>query len=409
MDISLDCINLSSISVPISMNESSANLSLDNLELSFGSDAELSFSDVPSSVAVSSGLVSDHSEGWESHGSALGVRSRGDDSSSEELDMERTPRKRPPKRSRTRAATTGSHTRADQEGHVTGLLAAFQVKIRAMDASAEFDKVDSRRVRCSRCAQWVTMRVPHEVRRFEEHRATDRCQIRGSSPVGRTNTLLAFGFTVRAGPAAVLRRSNRTFVQRDCPGLTTEVEPLIDQYLRRTGVPGGGARSRQRIVDELYPGRSWERLSEAQQKLVARRETATFRWLNNHHLMAVYAQDCRRLVDVDAMFLEAPTPPCSRCMELLNDRGFRNRLRQKAPEVSNARFVPRRYQSAALLDLYASYAGLRQLMEAVSVARLRSRVYWLILLRMTVTVPGFASPRGWLRDSTRTLRSLSGW
>ncbi|KAJ7736423.1 hypothetical protein B0H16DRAFT_1730764 [Mycena metata] len=237
-------------------------------------------------------------------------------------------------------------------------LGTFRAKVLADDPKAEFDDGDVRRVRCSHCTHWLEMRALYDLVRWKEHRATSKCQKARSTGLS-TKSLFALGFTKlpkRSSPAPVAPIVH----DLPCPGLTGESNEDIANYLARTAVTGGGAPSRQRIVDQLFPeeGLRLKDLDGDQQRMVLRRELSLQQWKLARSVGAVFSTNCLR--DVSTIDGDEPKP-CSECQSLRRLHGFQVAVRRRMPDESQMKEV---FLMTALGKLYLKHQGLRQLVES---------------------------------------------
>ncbi|KAJ7176926.1 hypothetical protein C8R46DRAFT_1346848 [Mycena filopes] len=238
-------------------------------------------------------------------------------------------------------------------------LGGFRSKVRADDPKAEFDDSDVRRVRCSHCAHWLEMRALYDLVRWKEHRGTAKCQKARSKGLS-TSSLFTLGFTKLPKAASRAPHVAPIIHNVPCPGLTGESNEDIADYLTRTAVAGGGAPSRQRIIEQLFPGEglALKDLDDDQQRMVLRRELSLQRWKLARSVGAVFAATCLR----DVRTIDGDEPePCSECQSLLRLHGFQVVLNRVVPEEENMKFVPKGYQDTELGVLFLKHKGLRQL------------------------------------------------
>lgn len=234
----------------------------------------------------------------------------------------------------------------------------FRAKILAIDDHAEFRATNPLDVRCSACAQWVSMRALYDTLRFTEHRKSKKCQ--GVQSTGLVSkSLWSMGFVYKKGT----RPTSTCMIPVPCPGLTRQSDPRIDNYLARTSVQYGGAPSRFVITRELFgPDARWSELSEKQQRMVLRREKVLALWRNAHDIEAVFSTQCEGTVYAGG---DGDPPPCEICQGLHKLHLFLVAIRRPLPTEKNMKFVPKAYRCSQLGEIYLKYAGVRELMEKV--------------------------------------------
>lgn len=241
------------------------------------------------------------------------------------------------------------------------LLPRFKEKVKELDLMAEVSQ-NGLEVRCGSCGMSVTMRAPHEIRRFKEHRESKKCQgIQRRAQ--HTPSLSAFGFGKRTSashlpPTAV--------TQVPCPGLTRQQYPKVDLYLRRAATPGGGSRPKPVLAQAMFM-KSCAELTTLERQAVARREFLEYKWVNKHAAGAVHSTACQRTVRQPRLEMSTSIPePCDDCLSLLHVRVFQTALNRDMPREAVLKFVPKEYRCAELGEIYLQHRGVRELVEAVS-------------------------------------------
>ncbi|KAH9935430.1 uncharacterized protein B0H18DRAFT_1082220 [Fomitopsis serialis] len=237
-------------------------------------------------------------------------------------------------------------------------LQSFRDKVRVDDTHAEFKANDILAVRCSACAEWLTMRVPYDIKNWKTHRATKKCSRNAAS--GRSNISLQKMFASNARPA-----KPKPIQKLPCPGLTRESNKKVARYLRRTSTPGGGAPSRMKIAQDLFRLKKkkarWASLSDRRRQMVLRHEQTLYRWVNRRDVGAVFATDCHVFVAV--LGDDKEPPPCLACLGLYGVHTYQVQLNRPLPDEDKMKFVPIIYRCQDLGELYLKYKGLRQLVE----------------------------------------------
>lgn len=234
----------------------------------------------------------------------------------------------------------------------------FRTKVREIDPHAEFYDNDQHSVRCSACEGIVKMRALFDIRRFREHRQTNRCKARQSKGL-MSRSLMSMGF----GRPRAADRSVPCMVQVHCPGLTTHSDSKISDYLTRTSALTGGAQSRIRIARRIFDisrETLWTELSSKQQKAVLRREEVEAAWRNCRAVDAVFSAQCEAMV-----YTAVGKDPaaCAKCKDLYDLKTFQAALRRPLPVDANLKYVPKKHRCPELGAIYIKYHGLRDLME----------------------------------------------
>ncbi|KAJ7652490.1 hypothetical protein DFH06DRAFT_1331114 [Mycena polygramma] len=245
----------------------------------------------------------------------------------------------------------------------TTRLGTFREKVLQDDPLAEFDDDDVRRVRCSRCATWITMRVLYDLVRWRTHRETAKCTKNSSTGLS-TRSLFSLGFK-KLPPGHSTSTDNlplpppRRSIPLPCPGLTRESDEEIATYMARTSVTGGGAPSRSRIAMDLF-SMKYSELDSPEQRMVLRRESTLQKWKMGRAVGAVYSAACLR----DVLTLDGDAPsPCDECQNLYKLHTFRVAIHRPMPEEGAMKFVPVAYRDKELGTLYLRYHGVRDLIE----------------------------------------------
>lgn len=239
----------------------------------------------------------------------------------------------------------------------------FSEKVFDLDPAAEVQP-NGLSVRCGPCGIWINLRAPNEIRRFLEHRKTGACQKSRNSGWIATS-LSRFGFKVVPKPE-LIPSPKPLMVSVPCPGLTRSANPKVNQYLSRTAMPGGGARSKL-ALSLLVFGRKWVELNLKECKVVLRRVALEYQWINSHAAGSVHSKNCEASVQQpQGESGERDPSPCSSCLALLRNHRFQSAINRKCPEDAKLKFVPIAYRCPVLGDIYAKHMGVRELIEAVS-------------------------------------------
>ncbi|KAF8803503.1 hypothetical protein BYT27DRAFT_7259964 [Phlegmacium glaucopus] len=235
----------------------------------------------------------------------------------------------------------------------------FRQKIYNEDPHAEFRDNNLLLIRCSACTEWLTMRVPYDVRRWKEHRATKKC-LKNRSTGLVTCSLLSLGFVKSA---SVPKPNVSGTIPSPCPGLLRNTDPRIDRYMSRTSSTGGGAPSRHTIAKDLFKykdGVLWKDLSARQQKMVLRREELSQLWKISRSTSSIFSSACEVTVHGSA---SAPLRPCSECDGLYKVHKFLVAINRPMPSEEDMKYVPKAYRNPELGTIYLKYKGVRELVE----------------------------------------------
>lgn len=239
-------------------------------------------------------------------------------------------------------------------------LTKFQEKLRVDDRHVVFDPRNPRRVRCSRCTIWVIMRTLYDVHRWKEHRTTAKCE-KASKTKLVTKSLSTF-FTPCPILAPTLPLALSIFLP--CPGLHRKSHSQIEHYLRRSVADGGGAPCRNAVAKTLFRKNvCWVALSDAQRRMVLRREKTLFQWTNDRSVGSVFSSMCEDEVRVTGA--DTQPRPCTSCEDLWGLHTFQVVLRRKMPSQKNMKHVNKLYRCPDLGELYLKHKGLYDILEMV--------------------------------------------
>lgn len=125
-----------------------------------------------------------------------------------------------------------------------------------------------------------------------------------------------------------------------CPGLTELDDKWVPVYLRRTGFPGGGARSVAEIAKDLFK-RLFSKLGAVKKKRVIDIQLHEHQWRNDHERSRVFSTECKHLVADPAPNVRAL--PCQPCGDLLRNQRFKAVIRKPIPEDKNYIYTNYRY------------------------------------------------------------------
>ncbi|KAH9945584.1 hypothetical protein B0H21DRAFT_709290 [Amylocystis lapponica] len=235
-------------------------------------------------------------------------------------------------------------------------LQVFRDKILEDDSHAEFMSKSFRSVRCSACGDWIQMRVLYDTKYWKTHRRSKKCQANRATGLRKT-TINQFFKPI--GTQAVLRSN----IPVPCPGLMRTSDPRVDQYLRRTSTPGGGAPSRPKLAKKIYKSEtiSWSDLSKKRREVVLREEELQYKWRNSRTTGAVFSTACAKTVHMPTM--DTTPVPCAQCMALKSLHTFQVALNRPMPSEENMKYVPKSWRCENLGEIYMKYRGVRKLID----------------------------------------------
>jgi hypothetical protein len=245
-------------------------------------------------------------------------------------------------------------------------LEEWRRAIKELDEAADFDPHDICRVRHSACSKFIKVKDPYDLTRFKAH--IKSCALKKRPTLGNIPSLLRMGFMTvtpkkRKRTGSVDSGSSESEAEIPtvpCPGLTVVENPRIGQYLRRTGVQGGGGRSLPKIAKEMFK-RLFSNLSgKKQRQQVLDKQMNEWKWRNDHMHSRVHLSGCSK--EVPSRF-DNPPKPCSPCLGLLRDRGFRNTIWKKPPPDENYIHVNHRFRNPVVGEIYARTLGVKELVE----------------------------------------------
>lgn len=235
----------------------------------------------------------------------------------------------------------------------TKKLETWKTKIRGIDPDVGFDDSDPRRVLHTRCTQWVLVKEPGDTTRFKEH---IRACLAKPVPVG--GTLMGMGWLKVVENTKGKKENIERKLTMPCRGVAELDNPLIDQYLNRTGAGGGGARSIHLISEERF-NTEYKYLTKDQKDEVCTTQRLGWAWRNDHLSLRVYATNCRGFTSSHSL----TTSLCPECKSLLDLKVFTVAIRKKIPLDENAKYINTRYINPALVRLYEKFEGLKKIVE----------------------------------------------
>ena len=148
-----------------------------------------------------------------------------------------------------------------------------------------------------------------------------------------------------------------------CPGLTSESDERIAQYLSRTSVKFGGAPSKDKLAEELEDDdqATYTGLDGEKKQKVLRMERQRAKWELHHDIGAVYSTECTQIVKE----IGDDCKPCEKCLHLWSEHLFKNTVRRPMPAPENLKYRTKEHQGDSLSVLYAKMPGVKALVEQV--------------------------------------------
>ncbi|KAF9784786.1 hypothetical protein BJ322DRAFT_1196341 [Thelephora terrestris] len=239
----------------------------------------------------------------------------------------------------------------------------WKAKILNLDPSAQFDQKDPMRVFHSRCSTWLRTKEPGDTTRFRQH--GEMCR---AKPVPAHGTLMGMGWLVKkeartSGDGKDEGRSEREEGVEDvrkmpCRGASAMDNTLIDRYLKRTWVGGGGGRSIHVVSRERFK-KEFRYLTRAQREEVQMTQRAEWRWTNDHINARVHSRKCKLFTSSRSL----ASSLCVECEALLNLKAFTDAIRKPMPLDENLKFTNTQYLHPDLKHLYTKVKGLRAIIE----------------------------------------------
>lgn len=239
----------------------------------------------------------------------------------------------------------------------------WKKKITNLDPNARFDRSNPQKVLHSRCSTWLLVKEPGDATRFKKH--VEICQ---AKPVPQRGTLVGMGWLTMKKDVEIGdgvgrerdggKREGNGFKTMPCRGVSEMDNPVIEQYLKRTGAGGGGGRSIHVISGARFR-REFKGLTSGEKEEVQATQRAEWKWTNDHTNRRVHASNCQRFTSSD--FLASSL--CAECKDLLNLKQFTDAIQKPMPSDENLKFNNIRYLNPALVDLYKRSRGLRSIIE----------------------------------------------
>lgn len=223
-------------------------------------------------------------------------------------------------------------------------------KIRELDSDVKFDENNIRRIFHTRCARWLLVKEPGDTTWYKEHLKT--CRV---TPIPVEGTLMGMGWKLKGKGTKDGTNDKSTM---PCRGVTASDNPLVDQYLKRTGASGGGARSIHGISNERF-NTEFKYLTGGQREEVYAAQRAERAWRNDHFNLQVHATNCEGFTSSYSL----ATSLCPCCKSLLGLKAFGVAIHKKMPLDENAKYVNTRYMNTVLVGIYARTKGLKEIIE----------------------------------------------
>lgn len=238
----------------------------------------------------------------------------------------------------------------------------WKEKITDLDPCAQFDPSNHLRVRHSRCSKWLLVKEPGDATRFKQHVKACRAK-----PVPAGGTLMGMGWLKAKGVGTggngeCCRESGKGEMRMPCRGVSDmdilDDDPLIDQYLKRTGVAGGGGRSVSIISMERFK-KKFRNLTQIEKEEVRATQRAEWMWRNDHLKLRVFATTCKLFT----LSRSLASSLCAKCEQLLILHSFTVAIHKPTPKDKNVKYTNNQYINPLLGLLYAKAKGLRAIIE----------------------------------------------
>jgi hypothetical protein len=242
----------------------------------------------------------------------------------------------------------------------------FKNKILSLDSYAEF-RVDNnpRAVRHSKCGEISMQKTPYNISVFTNHLQTCPGPPKIRLHAGNTNRKTFDNLFARNTPRSPIGRVTQPHpshnVSLPCPGLTSNYDSKITNYLTRSQAAGGGSRARPAISQEKF-GKPLGQLNKEEFARVRQIEAGTFRWINFREQGFVRAALCLR----ESPSRQEPAAPCRECVLISKDQIFKNALARKLPEDENLKFTPHGHRATLTGKQYAKTVGVYDLVNRAS-------------------------------------------
>lgn len=204
-----------------------------------------------------------------------------------------------PGTSRSAKASRKLREETDNGTHVidTNKLEAWKMKIRKIDSDVSFEEGNPRKVCHTRCARWILVKEPGDTTRFKEHLQT--CT---AKPIPVEGTLVGMGWLKKVEKDRGMKGSIEQKSTMPCRGVSELDNPLVSQYLNRTGTGGGGARSIH-LISKAQFGTEYRNLTKGQKDEVDAVQRGEWVWRNDHlnELRSVYIESFPRCITLSQM------------------------------------------------------------------------------------------------------------
>jgi hypothetical protein len=180
-------------------------------------------------------------------------------------------------------------------------------------------------------------------------------------------------------------------VRRPCTGITSNLEPLVSQYLIRSGATGAGAPHVQVVTAELFPGATFANLDDDQHRTVRLEQSHQRTWINNHGLQAVFSTSCTCTATPSCLDSHKL---CPSCRSLLRDRRLRKALNCKVPDKEAFKFNNHAYRNKALGGIFAKSSKLREILDEVNFVYFALSTFTDLLTQSFAGSPAFRYAQG---------------
>jgi hypothetical protein len=174
-------------------------------------------------------------------------------------------------------------------------------------------------------------------------------------------------------------------------GLSAKDQPLIPQYLKRSGAGGGGARSREVIMQELFPKQSaYKDLSVAKKKEVDAAQKHEWAWVNDHAQDRIFSTKCEKKIPPGG-----PSDACTECNALVLNPQSKKALNHPVPDLPNFKYNNKNYQGRSLAELFGKCHVLQDIIEckAINLATTTS-----VYVALIGAITGYKNTSSWIRN-----------
>ena len=147
-----------------------------------------------------------------------------------------------------------------------------------------------------------------------------------------------------------------------CPGITKVDDARVIEYMKWTGVLGGGGRSLASISKEKFKKIFSKLKSVKNRKTVVDVQMHEWKWRNNHENLCVYSTLCQKNVCHCSANEKCPKP-CSSFTTVLQSRPFKNAICIPIPSDENYKFINICFHNKLLGNIFGHTIGVKHIIE----------------------------------------------